>query len=144
MANSNNIQFQQYGQFNPTAQNQMAQFLPQPQGNVYLINSSNEITLVPVGAVGVSVAICMNEGIVYFKTMQNGNPMLLRYKLTSLDIPAPQQEQGPPTNQSNNVNKEELLTILKNYDDRIRGLEQIIVKPNPQQVEKGGTKEWQL
>ena len=38
-ANNNNIPFQQFNQ------NPMAQFLPQPQGNVYLINSSNEITL---------------------------------------------------------------------------------------------------
>ena len=146
-ANNNNIQFQQFGQ------NPMAQFLPQPQGNVYLINSSNEITLVPVGAVGVSVAICMTEGVMYLKTMQNGNPMLLRYKLNSLDIPVPTNhvtEQVPNNNDDKIFNN-----ILKNYDERIKQLESLVnnlqlSKSSPQQnqqvnsTHQGGTKEWQL
>ena len=146
-ANNNNIPFQQFNQ------NPMAQFLPQPQGNVYLINSSNEITLVPVGAVGVSVAICMTEGVMYLKTMQNGNPMLLRYKLNSLDIPVPTnyiQEQP-----SNNINEDKGFTnILKNYDERIKQLESLVNKlqltkndtPQNKQVNSSrqGGKEWPL
>lgn len=144
--NNNNLQFQQFGQ------NPMAQFLPQPQGNVYLINSSNEMTLVPVGAVGVSVAICMTEGVMYLKTMQNGNPMLLRYKLNSLDSPVnPIPVEQPAINSTDKI-----FDILKGYDERIKGLEQFVnnrtqsVQPNTQQVQQtgvaaqGGSKEWQL
>lgn len=151
MANTNNtnIQYQQFGQ------NSMAQFFPQPQGNVYLINSSNEVTLVPVGTVGISAAICMTEGVIYLKAMQNGNPMLLRYKLNSLDAPiSPITTEQPPTSNS----EDKILNILKNYDERIQGLERIVnnrtqsVQPGPQQVQQsapaaqpqGGTREWQL
>lgn len=144
--NNNNIQFQQFGQ------NPMAQFLPQPQGNVYLINSSNEITLVPVGTVGVSVAICMTEGVMYLKTMQNGNPMLLRYKLNSLDVPV---STNHTTEQVPNNDDKMFNNILKNYDKRIKQLESLVnnlqlSKNSPQQnqqvnsTHQGETKEWQL
>lgn len=144
--NNNNIQFQQFGQ------NPMAQFLPQPQGNVYLINSSNEITLVPVGTVGVSVAICMTEGVMYLKTMQNGNPMLLRYKLNSLDVPV---STNHTTEQVPNSDDKMFNNILKNYDKRIKQLESLVnnlqlSKNSPQQnqqvnsTHQGETKEWQL
>lgn len=59
---------------------QSQQFFPQPQGNVYLINNSLEMANVPTG-VGVSVAICLSEGVMYLKTMQNGNPMFVSYKI---------------------------------------------------------------
>jgi hypothetical protein len=41
---------------------------PQPQGNVYNINSTLEVANVPVGA-GVSVALCLPENVMYIKTM---------------------------------------------------------------------------
>ena len=49
-----------------------------------MINNSNEINSVPVG-LGVSAAICLSEGIIYLKTIQNGAPMIVGYKLNSLD-----------------------------------------------------------
>ena len=59
----------------PMQQNQFQQqnvqpLFPQPQGNVYNINSTLEVANVPVGA-GISVALCLNEGVMYIKTMQN-------------------------------------------------------------------------
>ena len=59
-----------YGQ---TQNYQATQYFPQPQGNVYLINNSLEVSNIPMGA-GLSVAICFNEGIAYIKTMQGGAP----------------------------------------------------------------------
>lgn len=53
---------------------------PQPQGNVYSINSTLEVANVPVGA-GMSVALCMPENVMFIKTMQNGNPLFYPYKI---------------------------------------------------------------
>jgi hypothetical protein len=49
-----------------------------------MIASSSDVTNVPVGA-GLSAAICLREGVMYLKTIQNGSPMLLGYRLSSLE-----------------------------------------------------------
>lgn len=54
---------------------------PQPQGNVYTINNTLEVANVPAGS-GLSVALCLNEGLAYIKSLQNGQPMFWAYKLT--------------------------------------------------------------
>ena len=59
---------------------QPQQLFPQPQGNVYTINNTLEVANIPAGA-GLSVALCLNEGLVYIKSMQNGQPMFWAYKL---------------------------------------------------------------
>jgi len=41
---------------------------PQPQGSVYSINSPLEIGNVPIGSTGLSVALCLNEGLMYIKS----------------------------------------------------------------------------
>ena len=56
------------------------QMFPSPQGSVYQINNTLEVANVPTGA-GLSVALCMNEGLMYIKSMQNGNPMFWAYRL---------------------------------------------------------------
>jgi hypothetical protein len=63
---------------------QATQYFPQPQGSIYMIASSNDVANVPVGA-GLSAAICLREGVMYLKTIQNGSPMLLGYRLSSLE-----------------------------------------------------------
>ena len=60
---------------------------PQPSGNVYSINSNLEVANIPTG-VGMSVALCFSENLMYIKTMQNGMPMLLGYKLSPLEPPS--------------------------------------------------------
>ncbi len=112
------------------------QFFPQSQGNVYLINNPNEVASIPVGA-GVSVALCAKEGLMYIKTMQNGNPMMISYKLNSLDSPTTSNENSQSSTQ-NNTNE-----VLKNYEDRLRKIESIIFKEKTKE-KSGGKLEWEL
>ena len=61
------------------AQFQTPQMFPQPNGNIYSINSSNELTNIPVG-VGLSAALCLSENMLYLKSIQNGNPVIWSYR----------------------------------------------------------------
>ena len=90
---------------------------PQPQGNVYNINSTLEVANVPVGA-GVSVALCLQEGLMYIKTMQNGNPMFWAYKIMPFDT---------TKNQSESEEKKEdnpFAEQFERYDSRFNKIEQ--------------------
>lgn len=106
-------------QFNsqPPQQNmfQSQQFFPQPQGNIYLINNSLEMANVPTG-VGLSAAICLSEGVMYLKTIQNGAPMFVGYKI------APFDNTPNPTIPTNDTEPLE----LKEYIDRLEALEKEI------------------
>ena len=82
---------------------------PQPQGNVYNINSTLEVANVPVGA-GISIALCLPENIMYIKTMQNGNPLFYPYKIL-------------PFNQESPQNKEVQKDQLSSYNERLEKLE---------------------
>ena len=119
---------------------QPAQYFPQPQGSIYMIGSSNEVANVPVGT-GLSAAICLREGIVYLKTIQNGSPMLLGYKLSPLEG-NPTQEQSniaaTPQNQSQEHTIEQrIMSMLEGFDKRLKELEGA-------SKSKGGTEKWQL
>jgi hypothetical protein len=109
-----------------------------------MINTSNDISNVPVGA-GLSAAICLREGIMYLKTIQNGSPMLLGYKLSSLEGTDSKQE----NTQSVELDKK-IIATLKGYDERIQKIENqlsTITNPIPQTPvsdNKGGTSGWQL
>ena len=90
---------------------------PQPQGNVYNINSTLEVANVPVGA-GVSVALCLQEGLMYIKTMQNGNPMFWAYKIMPFDT---------TKNRSESEEKKEdnsFAAQFEKYDSRFNKIEQ--------------------
>ena len=49
-----------------------------------MIGNTSDIANVPVGA-GLSAAICLREGVMYLKTIQNGSPMLLAYRLIPME-----------------------------------------------------------
>lgn len=92
---------------------------PQPQGNVYNINSTLEVANVPVGA-GISVALCLQEGFMYIKTMQNGNPMFWAYKIMPFDSTKPQQEERKEEKKEENP----FAAQFEQYDSRFNRLEQ--------------------
>lgn len=113
---------------NPQLLNQNVQPLfPQPQGNVYNINSTLEVANVPVGA-GMSIALCLPENVMYIKTMQNGNPLFYPYKI----IPFTQEQQNqtqtqkseerPPDNQG--ISIDQLAEQVKLCSNKIVNIEQ--------------------
>ena len=126
---------------------QATQYFPQPQGSIYMINNSNEVANVPVGA-GLSAAVCLREGVIYLKTIQNGNSMLLGYRLSPLENNSNQSQiNGPIVNQNQpqpqNVNQEstleqKILSTLENFEARLKKLE------SPNEKPRGGVNEWPL
>lgn len=74
-----------FGQFQ-----QIQQMFPQPQGSVYSINAPLEIGNVPIGSTGLSIALCLPENLMYIKSFQNGNPVIMAYKIT----PYSREEEG--------------------------------------------------
>lgn len=141
-----------YGQNQSFQPYQVTQYFPQPQGSIYMINSSNDVANVPVGS-GLSAAICLREGIIYLKTIQNGSPMLLGYRLNPLENLNTQetiqkqttqfQSQQNLNNQPSVQNQEQtleqrILNILEDFDVRLKKIE------NTQDKPKGGASEWPL
>ena len=114
-SNSNNI---------VQPQQNIQPLFPQPQGNVYNINSTLEVANVPVGA-GISVALCLNEGFMYIKTMQNGNPLFWAYKIEPYDASkSTNQTQTEKETKSENS----FLEQFEQYDKRFLNLEQQILE----------------
>jgi hypothetical protein len=115
-----------YGQ-TPAAYNyqQIQQMFPQPQGSVYAINTPTEIGNVPIGSTGLSVAICFNEQLMYIKSFQNGNPVIMAYRVTpytkeetASTPPAP----SSPTIEERMAKLEEILASLTNEGGKFNGL----------------------
>ena len=125
----------------PILQNQINQpypgqiVFPQPVGNVYNLNSASDIGNVPFGG-NVSVGLCLSENIVYIKSLQNGTPMILGYKLSPLENLNTNQ-----TVQNSDNRLEELIATLNENNKKIDLLEKQVAKIK----EKiGGKTEWQI
>lgn len=120
---------------------QATQYFPQPQGSIYMIANANDIANVPVGA-GLSAAICLREGVMYLKTIQNGSPMLLGYRLSPLEGAA---EPTPERATSSTCEIDQKITAtLQDYGERLTKIEQIISNQNNVDKTKGGVLGWQL
>lgn len=79
---------------------QIQQMFPQPQGSVYAINSPLDIGNVPIGSTGLSVAICLADNLMYIKSFQNGQPIIMSYRI----IPFQKEEkEAPAQNPSNDL-----------------------------------------
>lgn len=107
------------------AQQNVQPLFPQPQGNVYNINSTVEVANVPVGA-GISVALCMPESIMYIKTMQNGNPLFYPYRI----VPFNAADSAAAQTQSENIESplDKMAEQIKKCNERITELESLISK----------------
>ena len=93
----NNFQFpvQQLPGYNQLQQIQ--QMFPQPQGSVYAINSPIELGNVPTGSTGLSVAICLAENLMYIKSFQNGQPVIMAYRVSPFQKEDGKTEPTPTT-----------------------------------------------
>lgn len=114
---------------------------PQPQGNVYNINSTLEVANVPAGA-GISVALCLNEGLMYIKSMQNGNPLFWAYRITPFDGTKTPEETRQVEQQQQQINP--LIEKFETYDQKFLNLEEQIdeIKKNLKNSKKGS--EWNI
>lgn len=107
---------------------------PQPQGNVYNINSTLEVANVPVGA-GMSIALCLPENCMYIKTMQNGNPLFYPYKIipfTNENTQSTQSIAGGVEKQEESNAIKDLSNSLKECIVRIQDLEKQVKKSQKQ------------
>lgn len=89
---------------------QIQQMFPQPQGSVYSINSLAEIGNVPIGSTGLSIALCLSESIMYIKSFQNGNPVIMAYRIA----PYTKEEADQPAAEGNS------------YEERLLKLEEAV------------------
>ena len=80
--------------YGSTQSYQGTQYFPQPQGNVYLVNNSLEVSNIPMGA-GLSMVLCPSEGTMYLKTLQGGAPSLIVYSIAPYE-PKSEQPSDPP------------------------------------------------
>ena len=121
-------------QMYPTMVN-VPSFFPQPIGNVYSLQTASEIGNIPAGN-GLSVGLCLSEGVLYIKSLQNGAPMLVEYYLKSAEGGRPQNE----TDAAPNEETKKIYAILEKYEEKISKLENQI----KQLRGRGGEPEWQV
>lgn len=113
---------------------------PQPQGNVYNINSTLEVANVPCGA-GISVALCMAEKCMYIKSLQNGNPMFWAYRIIPYDDSKnqkPSEQAQPQVNPNISEQFSKYDARFDNIENQIGEIKQTISNNN----NKGG--EWNI
>lgn len=114
-----NQNFPNQSQMMAPSQQNIQPLFPQPQGNVYQINSTLEVANVPVGA-GISVALCLPENVMFIKTMQNGNPLFYPYKI----LPFANETESPQAAQSEeNITITDLAKQLKDCNEKISTIE---------------------
>lgn len=110
-----------FGQNGPPQFNnyqQIQQMFPQPQGSVYSINTPIDVGNVPIGSTGLSVAICFQESLMYIKSFQNGNPVIMAYRIAPYTKDAPVQPQAPAAEEVNPL------------EQRLAKLEQLLLNNN--------------
>lgn len=81
--------------YGATQSYQGTQYFPQPQGNVYLVNNSLEVSNIPMGA-GLSMILCPSEGTMYLKTLQGGAPSLIVYSIAPYESKTEQPQESQP------------------------------------------------
>ena len=95
---------------------QIQNMFPQPQGSVYAINSPLDIGNVPTGSTGLSVAICFAENLMYIKSFQNGQPVIMAYRVSPF-----QKEDGKTETAPANVLESRLATLEEKLDKLTSG-----------------------
>lgn len=127
----------QFGQGVPQLNQQITfqqpTFFPQPIGSVYNLQTATDIGNIPVST-NLSVGLCLAENILYIKSLQNGAPMILTYRLSPLEGAAAPANTTPET-------KTDHFELMKQYDERIETLKKEI---STIKQKLGGKLEWQV
>lgn len=124
------------GMSTPQPQQYTQQFVfPQPIGNVYNLNSSTDIGNIPAAA-NVTVGLCLNENLLYVKTLQNGMPSLLSYRLSPLE--------GQPVSQQTEVQKSDDYTQLVGRIEKIEKMLFAAPAESKPVEANGGRLNWQV
>ena len=95
----------------PNFYNSQQPMFPQPNGNIYVISNSLEVANVPAGA-GITAALCTNENLFYLKTVQNGVPTFLAYKLSPYTESPKMQPQEDEVEKRLTLIEKQLTTLL--------------------------------
>lgn len=95
----------------PNFYNSQQPMFPQPNGNIYVISNSLEVANVPAGA-GITAALCTNESLLYLKTIQNGTPTFLAYKLSPYTESPKMQPQEDEVEKRLTLIEKQLTTLL--------------------------------
>lgn len=95
----------------PNFYNSQQPMFPQPNGNIYVISNSLEVANVPAGA-GITAALCTNENLLYLKTVQNGVPTFLAYKLSPYTESPKMQPQEDEVEKRLTLIEKQLTTLL--------------------------------
>lgn len=111
----------------PFTQQNVQPLFPQPQGNVYNINSTLEVANVPVGA-GMSIALCLPENVMYIKTMQNGNPLFYPYKVIPFNQNDTAVKHEEKETSESSVSLDDLIAQIKRCNEKIEALEEKLNK----------------
>ena len=93
---------------------QIQNMFPQPQGSVYAINSPLDIGNVPTGSTGLSVAICFAENLMYIKSFQNGQPVIMAYRVSPF-----QKEERKDESNNAATDANTRLTLLEEKLDKL-------------------------
>ena len=93
---------------------QIQNMFPQPQGSVYAINSPLDIGNVPTGSTGLSVAICLAENLMYIKSFQNGQPVIMAYRVSPFQKEDSKPEPAPSTENRLAALEEKLNQLINN------------------------------
>ena len=111
------------------------QVLPQPIGNAYNLATAAEIYNIPAGN-NTSVGICLNESVVYLKSYQNGNPVIVGYRLTPLESTMAQTQTTTAADHQNDSTE-----LNSNIKELIKKLDSLDFSNKPAQKE---TVQWQI
>ena len=95
----------------PNFYNSQQPMFPRPNGNIYVISNSLEVANVPAGA-GITAALCTNESLLYLKTVQNGVPTFLAYKLSPYTESPKMQPQEDEVEKRLTLIEKQLTTLL--------------------------------
>ena len=139
MNNFSNISTQPFTQGVPQLNQQITfqqpTFFPQSIGNVYNLSTATDIGNIPAST-NLSVGLCLAENILYIKSLQNGAPMILSYRISPLEGPA-----APANTMSDTKTNQSVSDIMKEYDERIVALKKEIAEIKSR---LGGKLEWQV